>query len=655
MEHESFTHMCHEHPLSRISLSIIKADYSTLCHGCRRNFIPGDATYGCSLRCGFPWLLHKECMEMPREIMHPIHPSHLLTLHGSLTLRSESKQCAVCEGDMDWYQLRYGCSHEGCNGLLIHIGCAAVVHDKNEKQPLINHPSHPHHQLRFSKKSRWCPFPCDACGATEKGDSYICTLCDYSIHESCALLPLDADFPSHHPTHSLSLAFSLPPEYIKYEFDCAICNTTLPLRRWVYHCNLCRYVVHINCAISTLTDNDNEEANAIDDENEATKFPVAVEDMYEEMIKPFVKRQQEQIIIPRYNIGGKYCFSKHPHHLLTFTTFSSVSLSSSSSSSHDHYKSDEDDEDDFDSIPRRELICDGCTLAIHEKKQTDGDGHESGYMSCDECKYFLHLSCFNLPLSIPYLPIHPFKDHNLTLKNANKLTDWVVCFVCYGYMNGLYYACTNNLCWYKIDIKCASLPNTIKHAGHVRHNYLKLVSKDTRDYLGYSVGFCVNCNRYTYTRSGHFKCNSCRFSVCCKCVMLPATNKHRLENHLLPLTYDAYVNRPGEFYCSNCECHIGPRSWMYHCRDCDQSFHPKCFPATSGEYKNIKFGTRHRQVMNSNIHDHPLRFQIITNKKRCDLCRCNGYDMPGFQCGSCFFVVCKSCGLKHIGDANEAI
>ncbi|KAL1534360.1 hypothetical protein AAHA92_30545 [Salvia divinorum] len=636
MEHESFTHMSHEHPLSPISFVIQERKYDAWCSGCWRYILPDDATYGCSLECGFRWLLHKECMEKPREIMHPIHPSHPLTLYKPEDL-FQSTKCAVCEEDV--LGLRYRCSQGGCEGLWIHLGCASGF--LNDKQPSMEHPSHPQHQLQFSNKTRWCPFPCDACGATEKGDSYICTLCNYWIHESCALLPRSADFPRHHPAHPLSLAFALPSEYIKYEFDCAICSSTLPLGRWVYHCNLCRYVVHLKCTTSTF-----ENANAIDDEKEATKFPIAVEDMYEEMIRPFVKQHKEQILIPHHdhdnhNIGGKYKFSKHPHSL-SFTTFSS------SSSSHDHYKRDEDDEDDSDSVPRSELICDGCTLPIHEKKQTD-DEYEHGYMSCDECKYFLHLSCFNLPLIIPSHPIHPLEDHDLTLQNASKLTDWIYCDVCDGFTNGLFYTCANEYCWYKIDVKCASLPNTITHAAHPRHDYLKLVTYENM----YSVGFCINCNRYAVAYKGYFKCNSCRFGLCGECVMLPARSKHRLENHLLSLTYDARVNRPGDFYCSSCERHMDPRSWMYHCRDCDQSFHPKCFPATSGKYRNINFGTR--QHMISSIHDHLLRFQIISKKKRCDLCRDDGYDEPGFQCVACFFVVCKSCGLKHIGDANEAI
>ncbi|XP_047937567.1 uncharacterized protein LOC125185120 [Salvia hispanica] len=531
MEDESFTHMCHEHPLSLIPDSDRKESYRyrSWCYGCGRYFLPGDATYGCSLKCGFDLLLHKECMEMPREIMHPIHPAHSLALRATYGF----KECAICKWDGKWH-LNYRCSQGSCDGFLIHLGCAGGLNDKDSAQPVLNHPSHPQHELRFSKKTRWCPFPCDACGATEKGDSYTCTICDYSIHESCALLPASTEFPRHHPAHSLSLAFDVPSVYIEYQFECAICNKTLPLRRWVYHCNLCSYVVHTNCANSMF---DNENANAIDDEKEITTtiFPIAVDDMYEEMIRPFVKRQKEQILIP---------------------------------SDHDNHNIGGNDED------------------------------------CD----------------------------------------------------------------FNIDIKCASIPNTIKHAAHPRHNHLKL-ELVTEDNIWADV--CAGCFKLispVWSIVGQYRCSGCRFSVCANCVMLPARNKHRSEKHLLSLTYDAYVNRPGDFYCSSCEDQmINPRMWMYHCRDCDQSFHPGCFPATSGQYKNINFGTQQYVISSSHDPHHRLRFQIITKKKRCDLCHHDSYrisdwrtyyhksglyDGAGFQCESCFFVACIPCGVKHIEDAH---
>ncbi|XP_057767595.1 protein VACUOLELESS GAMETOPHYTES-like [Salvia miltiorrhiza] len=287
MEKESIPHIFHQHPLSLIPNRAAETDnsWSTWCYGCWRYFLPGEAAYGCSQKCGMNWLLHKECMEMPREIRHPLHPSHSLTLQDSSYAATRS--CAVCE--FVAYGLLYKCSG-GCEWW-IHFGCtgdfeAAVVDDSTMK-----HPSHPQHQL--IKKTRWCSFPCDACGATHKGKSYICTLCDYWLHETCALLPVSAPFPHHRPDHYLSLAFNLPYEYIKYEFVCAICSETLPMRRWVYHCQLCRYVVHINCATNTsslsLSNSSNNE-NAIDDAKDITKGPI--DDIYEEIIRPFVKRER---------------------------------------------------------------------------------------------------------------------------------------------------------------------------------------------------------------------------------------------------------------------------------------------------------------------------------------------------------------------------
>ncbi|XP_057767594.1 uncharacterized protein LOC130987906 [Salvia miltiorrhiza] len=626
MEKESISHMFHKHPLSLIPNSAMETDnyWSTWCYGCMRYFLAGEAGYGCSQKCGFGHLLHKECMEMPREIRHPLHPSHSLTLQQDSSSYYDTIGCAVCE----WYGrgLFYKCSG-GCEWWT-HLGCtggfeAAIVDDV----PTMKHPSHPKHNLIFSKKTRWCSFPCDACGASHKGNSYICTLCDYWIHESCALLPVSAHFHHHRPDHALSLAFNPPYEYILYEFVCAICSGPLPLKRWVYHCQLCRYVVHINCSSISLPNSSNNE-NAVADEKDITKGPI--DDIYEEIIRPFVKRVREQTSIPQ-----KTC---HKHHLLSFTTF--PSSSPPSSSHHHNHEEEEEEEEDYEednNILGLELTCDGCTLPIHEKKQRDDDEYENGYMSCDECKYFLHLSCFNLP---PHLHSHPIQNHNLILRNAGKLTDWAYCNICEAYTNGLFYTCTK--CGINIDIKCASLPNTIKHAAHPQHNHLMNLVTDNR-----RNNFCGVCYDIISSKHGFYRCNSCKFCMCGECVLLPAQNKHRLEKHRLWLTYDAYVNRPGEFYCSSCENQIHPRRRMYYCRDCDQSFHSTCIPGRSGKYRNIKYGMQQYVIPTLHHPHHPLRFQIISKKKRCDLCHDDRYDEPGFQCVSCYFVMCWSCTKRH--------
>ncbi|XP_057770226.1 protein VACUOLELESS GAMETOPHYTES-like [Salvia miltiorrhiza] len=267
-DEEIIPHMFHEHPLSLIPNLAAETCYSwnNWCYGCFRFFLPGEAAYGCSQKCGFRDLFHKDCMEMPREIRHHLHPSHSLTLTFTLTQEHDSpyifiSSCAVCEAVMRG--MYYECSG-GCDWW-IHLGCAGgfdeVVVDDN---PTMKHTSHPQHHLKFSKKAILC---CDACGATHKGKSYICTVCDYWIHERCALLPVSAHFPHHRPDHSLSLAFHIPYQYILYKLVCAICSGALPLRRWVYHCHLCNYVVHTNCAFRSPSNASNNE-NAVDDEKD---------------------------------------------------------------------------------------------------------------------------------------------------------------------------------------------------------------------------------------------------------------------------------------------------------------------------------------------------------------------------------------------------
>lgn len=247
MEEKIIHHWIHNHPLSQIpNFGAETSDnWFNWCGGCWRYLLPGEAAYGCMRKCGSSLVFHRECLELPREIRHHVHPSHILTQEDNFYDTTGKSACEVCE-ENSGFGMVYICRKEGCDQVWIHMGCAvdlesvAIVDREATK---LNHPSHPH-LLRFSKNPTPC---CDACGTDGKGNSYVCTICDYSMHESCARLPASKLFP-HHPDHSLSLAFRPPYEYIRYEFDCAICKGALRLRCWVYHCHLCRYVVHIKCA-----------------------------------------------------------------------------------------------------------------------------------------------------------------------------------------------------------------------------------------------------------------------------------------------------------------------------------------------------------------------------------------------------------------------
>lgn len=182
------------------------------------------------------------------------------------------------------------------------------------------------------------------------------------------------------------------------------------------------------------------------------------------------------------------------------------------------------------------------------------------------------------------------------------------------------------------------------HAGHPQENHhLKLLTINEVS----QQGPCGACDIHLRLSAVGYRCDRCEFSLHARCALLPAMNKHRWDEHALPLTYDAKMNHPTDFYCDMCEKEMNPKFWMYHCRRCDLSFHPDCLRTTSGLLRNLKLGQRY---LITDCHPHPLLHRTINIKEHCDLCGDDDsvYDMPGFQCASCNFVMCLyTCGQKY--------
>ncbi|KAH6763570.1 hypothetical protein C2S52_021003 [Perilla frutescens var. hirtella] len=405
------------------------------------------------------------------------------------------------------------------------------------------------------------------------------------------------------------------------------------LRMCSLRCDACGtkklgYVVHIKCAFkkshpATTTTTNNENGKDI------IRFPV--NDVGGEQIRAFVMKMKLGEIMPPIPHGDdhvKYYTFHHHKHQLTL-------ISSSNIDGEEEEEEDSSDEEDNDYTYKSKLICDGCITPITFKRERSNQ-----YLSCSSCKYYLHWECFHLPPHLPSLtPLHE-PDHQLVLQSAPKLDFGMdfFCSVCRCETNGLFYACTR--CEFKADINCASVPNTIYHSAHPHHP-LNLLNKNdllSKGYDSWRLWWCAAGCRF-FGGSACYVCESCdEFTLHVKCALLPpSVRNRRWDKHLLPLMYDAYVNHPDEFYCDHCEIQINPKTWMYHCRPCDLSFHPFCFSAASGWYSNIKFGQQYH--MNS-AHPHPLTYQLLTTKRRSDVCREDAYTYPGFHCASCNFFIC---------------
>ncbi|XP_047957579.1 uncharacterized protein LOC125203306 [Salvia hispanica] len=400
------------------------------------------------------------------------------------------------------------------------------------------------------------------------------------------------------------------------------------------------------------------------------EFPINDVAVGEDLIGAFLRRQgvDAHTLIPHHDVVDY----KFHHHKLTLV---SSSASSSLQEEEDEENSDDDDEEDY-SCRKSELICDACITPIFLKQTSSTSSSSSScsgsssskdyyYMRCSmrSCKYYLHLACFHLPHQISSLPLlHQHEnenenenenDHSLVLQSGDKHKPWksTYCGVCCTHTNGLYYACTKCDDGFKVDIKCASMPETIYHAAHHPHT-LNLLSKEDTE-MRASDTSCDGCNDYFWFSNNSYACGSCDYIVHFECAVLPASNTSgRWDKHHLLLMHDATLNRPGDFYCNQCEKQMNPKRWMYHCRSCDISFHPRCLVTTSGGFRNIKFGQKY---VIAGAHRHTLTFQILTTKRHCDVCREYRHGWQGFYCAPCMFFLCYYC-KKMIEDGNiEAV
>ncbi|XP_042023926.1 uncharacterized protein LOC121771217 isoform X2 [Salvia splendens] len=283
-EEDMIDHWSHEHPLTLVDTRELE-----FCYGCEVRFGSGEQAYGCSIDgCEYSNLLHPECAAMAREIRRPLHhPQHILIQRHERTLLG----CGIC-GKTIW-SIGYKCI--SCR-FEMHLRCAqdsdlidASTRDDDDdddddekRRAIIRHPSHPSHDLKLFR--RRCPFKCDACGATRKGSSYTCAAddCQYWIHERCASLPQNLKREDHH--HSLSLSFHVPLEYIRFDYKCDVCSVSFLPNYWIYHCQLCRYIVHVKCAFdkpTRITENIGKDM---------IHFPR--DEVVEQLITPFVMREK---------------------------------------------------------------------------------------------------------------------------------------------------------------------------------------------------------------------------------------------------------------------------------------------------------------------------------------------------------------------------
>lgn len=275
------------------------------------------------------------------------------------------------------------------------------------------------------------------------------------------------------------------------------------------------------------------------------------------------------------------------------------------------------------------LICNGCIQPI-------SSAHPIFY-GCHQCNFYLHKFCSELPSKLPAGALSRHSEHPLLLYRKREKYRSVKCASCGFYTNGFYFCCDK--CNIQFDIRCCFLPNKIKHESH---NHPLLNSPP-------SNSLCSTCGG-AYTDTELFKCesSSCSgFQIHKRCALLPSTMRHRWDPHLIYLTYPPFFHE-GQIYCEICEEEMNPNYWLYHCRQCDQSFHTYCLCP----FNNVKFGDK---LVAVGLHRHSLTFvrrRQIDYGRPLSCCNCGKGNLDKtsfiFECASCDILFCVSCVSRNL-------
>ncbi|KAM7528447.1 hypothetical protein LguiB_031857 [Lonicera macranthoides] len=261
-------------------------------------------------------------------------------------------------------------------------------------------------------------------------------------------------------------------------------------------------------------------------------------------------------------------------------------------------------------------LCRGCSRPISVP-----------FYTCRDCNFFLHKCCAELPREIQH-PLHA--EHPLRQCWPKYFFSHTNCDLCNKFTSGFVFRCST--CNFRLDVHCACLPKAIKHDAH--DHPLKLEAQ---------VSGCSGCSYFARTIYGCATCSEFNLAICC--VNLSRTFKHEWDHHPLTLSYPPFSYHPDEFICEICEEDIHPNYWLYHCRQCDQSFHTKCIHFD--RYSDVKFGGT-LQVQN---HPHPLVYVQKSKSKFpsiCSQCGLSRYDSPVLECARCNFQLCPNCGYRIV-------
>ncbi|KAF8048393.1 hypothetical protein N665_2531s0001 [Sinapis alba] len=277
--HEGFSYSCsicdfNLHPACAISLNILSINYPkrhdhTLTYFPRINSLTCDVCALSDVKCFIyvcyqcDFVVHKTCIYLPTIIRISRH-DHRLSFTPPTIPNKNCWFCGVCRHRVDKNYGQFSCVKD-CD-YVVHSKCATRkdlwdgkelegepdTEDENTKafkeigEEVIEHVSHPNHNMRLDKKENGKVEDgkrCQACILPiYEGNIYNCMKCDFILHETCAHLPRK----KWHPLHAHPLTLQVDQER---EFKCVACGNHCC--GFAYTCPgiLCSFSLDVRCSL----------------------------------------------------------------------------------------------------------------------------------------------------------------------------------------------------------------------------------------------------------------------------------------------------------------------------------------------------------------------------------------------------------------------
>ncbi|XP_031375857.1 uncharacterized protein LOC116190316 [Punica granatum] len=456
---EKIHHFAHEHPLTTIHVNV---PTEINCKACQEKM--SGLAYGCR---GCVFMLHESCALLPREIQHPFHPQHQLTL---LSDFETTFRCKVCER---YCQFAYNCNECDFN---LDVKCAVSITDPSQDDQYsidnrreIHHFSHPHQLTCLHAKTK-VGITCKVCQEEISGDScefYCCPDCLFMLHVLCAKLPQEIAHPLH-PDHPLICQANFQ--------ECSLCSCNYGFG---FKCEECRFGLHVVCALQSLS--------ALKEE-----VYINIQHIHEHPMR-----------LQCNKIDQKLCnVCEEPLHGLAYVCQGGCHIVIHKACA----ELPRDSEHPFH--PQHPVVllsepfnrsgpCIACLKRCY------------GFtFYCGHCEIQFHVYC---AMRRPTLK-HQRHEHSVTYFNQMGR---VQCSLCYDDCSIDLYRCVP--CNYNLHHGCMPLPSSIKHELHIHPMVLR--DRVVDDF--YDEQYCDLCETIRHPEHGVYYCDECRCAAHIDCVVIP--------------------------------------------------------------------------------------------------------------------------------------